>query len=47
MCIAGVLKKKDDMINDNYRPISILAVLANIFETIIADQLMDYFKYCF
>ncbi len=34
------------MIKDNYRPISILAVLSKVFET-IAEQLMEYFKSIF
>ncbi len=32
------------MINDTYRPISILAVFSKIFEKIIVDQTMEYFK---
>ncbi len=32
---------------DNYRPISILAVFAKAFETIISEQLMNYFKSIF
>ncbi len=45
--ISPIFKKKDDMIKDNYRPISILAVLSKVFETIIAEQLMKYFKSIF
>ncbi len=32
------------MNKENYRPISILAVFSKVFETIIAEQLMEYFK---
>ncbi len=35
------------MVKDNYRPISILFIFSKIFETIVADQLMQYFKYIF
>ncbi len=35
------------MIKDNYRPISILAVFSKVFETKIAEQLMEYFKSIF
>ncbi len=33
---SAIFKKKDDMIIDNYRPISILAALSKVFETITA-----------
>ena len=42
--ISPIYKKKDDMIKDNYRPVSILSIFSKVYETIIADQLMDYFK---
>ncbi len=45
--ISPIFKKKDDMIKDNYRPISILAVFSKVFETITAVQLMEYFKSIF
>jgi hypothetical protein len=45
--ISPIFKKKDDMIKDNYRPISILSVFSKVFETIVADQLMDYYKVIF
>ncbi len=32
------------MDKENYRPISILAVFSKVFESIIAEQLMEYFK---
>ncbi len=41
--ISPIYKKKDDMAKDNYRPVSILAVFAKVYETIIADQLMNFF----
>ncbi len=45
--ISPIFKKKDDMIKDNYRPISILATFSKLFETITAEQLMEYFKSIF
>ena len=42
--ISPIYKKKDDMMKDNYRPVSILSVFSKVYETIIADQLMGYFK---
>ncbi len=35
------------MIKDNYKPINILTAFTKVFETIIAQQLMDFFKYIF
>ncbi len=45
--IAPIFKKTDDMIKDNYRPISILSTFSKVFETIVANQLMEYFKSIF
>ncbi len=42
--IAPIFKKRDDMNKENYRSISILAVFSNVFESIIAKQLMKHFK---
>ncbi len=42
--IAPIFKMKDDMNNEKYRPIRILAVFSNVFESIIAEQLMEHFK---
>ncbi len=32
------------MVKDNYRPISLLEIISKVFETIVAEQLMEYFK---
>ncbi len=39
-----IFKKNDDMLKENYRLISILS---KIFKTIVADQLMEFFKSIF
>ncbi len=41
--ISPIFKKKDDMIKDNYRPISLLEIFSNVSETIVTEQLMEYF----
>ncbi len=45
--ISPIFKYKDDMIKDNYKLISILAAFSKVFELIIAEQLMEYFKSIF
>ncbi len=45
--ISPTFKKKDNMIKDIYRLISILAAVCKVFETIIAEQHMEYFKSIF
>ncbi len=36
--------KKKDMIKDNYRLVSLLEIFSKVFETTVAEQLMEYFK---
>ncbi len=45
--IAPIVKRKDNMKIESYRPISILAVFSKVFESIIAEQLMEHFKNIF
>ncbi len=42
--ISPIFTKKVDMIKDNYRPISLLEIFSKVFETIVAEQLMEYFN---
>ncbi len=42
--IAPIFNMNDDMLKGNYRPISIISILSKAFETIVAVQLMGYFK---
>lgn len=42
--LVPLYKKADDMLKENYRPVSILPVFSKVFEIVIADQLMEYFK---
>ena len=37
-------KKNDKKFIKNYRPISVLPVLPKVFETVICDQLCEYFS---
>ena len=41
--VTPIYKKDDKKIITNYRPISVLAVVSKIFETVIHEQLSDYF----
>ena len=41
--VIPLLKKGDNTIFDNYRPISILPAISKIFEKVIFDQLHEYF----
>ncbi len=34
--ISPTLKKNDDMLKDNYRPISIFSFFSKVFETVVA-----------
>ncbi len=45
--LSPLFKKADDMLKENYRPVSILPVWSKVFEIIIADQLLEYFKQIF
>ena len=42
--ITPLFKKGDELIVDNYRPISVLPVLSKIFEKLAFAQLYDYFN---
>ncbi len=45
--ISLIVKKNDDLNTDNYKPISVLVVFSKVFETIIAEQLMEHFTSIF
>ena len=38
-----IFKKENNKLITNYRPISLLPVISKIFETVISEQLSDYF----
>ena len=42
--VTPIYKKDDKKINTNYRPISALTVVRKVFETVIHEQLSDYFS---
>ena len=37
-------KKDDNLIRGNYRPVSVLPILSKVFETVMNDQLFEYFS---
>ena len=41
--VTPIYKKGDKQIISNYRPISVLPVISKIFETVIHEQLSEYF----
>ena len=41
--VTPIYKKDDKKLNKNYRPISVLPVISKVFETVICDQLNEYF----
>lgn len=41
--VSPVFKKEDNLKKENFRPISILTTLSKIFESLVADQMSDYF----
>ena len=41
--ISPLFKKDDNLSQDNYRPVNVLTVISKIFETLMNDQLTDYF----
>lgn len=45
--ISPLFKKKDDMLKENYRPVSILVTFSKVFESIISEQLMALFNTIF
>ena len=42
--VTPVLKKADNLSKKNYRPVSILPCLSEIFERVIANRLNEYFE---
>ena len=45
--VFSLFKKKDALIKTNYRPVSVLVALSNIYEKAVVVQLMDYFNAIF
>ena len=41
--VTPIFKKENNKLITNYRPISVLPVLSKLFETVISEQLIDYF----
>ena len=43
--LSPLYKNKDNLITENYRPLSILPSVSKIFEKVFNQQLYDYFKH--
>ena len=41
--VTPIFKKENNKLITNYRPISVLPVISKIFETVIHEQLSEYF----
>jgi hypothetical protein len=41
--VSPLFKKEDNLIKENYRPVSILSSLSKIYESVVNDQLREYF----
>ena len=41
--ISPLFKKDDNLMRDNYRPVNVLTVISKIYETLMNEQLSDYF----
>lgn len=42
--VTLLFKKEDELYKKNYRPVTILPILNNIYERVLSDQLLLYFK---
>ena len=45
--VSPVYKKSDNMLKENFRPVSVLTTTSKLFETIMNDQLYAYFENLF
>ena len=42
--VTPLFKKEDELYKTNYRPVTVLPILNNIYERVLSDQLSVYFK---
>jgi hypothetical protein len=42
--VSPIYKKSDNLIKDNFRPVSVLTILSKVFEGFMAEQMNSYFK---
>ena len=42
--ISPIFKKNDSLCKENYRSVNVLTCLSKVFERILADQFLEYFK---
>lgn len=45
--LSPIFKKNDNLVKDNFRPVSILTTLSKIYELEMNDQMVDHFIYIF
>ena len=45
--VSSQFKKIDNLINSNYRPVSILIAMSKVYERVMANQLLAYFENIF
>ena len=43
--VTLVFKKKDDLDKENYRPVSVLSHVSNVFEKIMYQQIDDFMRH--
>ena len=42
--VTPLLKKNDELSKDNYRPVTVLPTLNNVFEKLLASQLDQFYS---
>ena len=45
--VSPIFKKADNLSKSNYRPVSVLTVMSKVYESVMNDQLTDYFSNLF
>ena len=45
--LSPLFKKDDNMVKENYRPVSVLTGISKLYESVLNDQMTDYFNYIF
>ena len=45
--VSPVYKKSDNLVKGNYRPVSVLTTISKIYESVVNDQMYDFFNELF